>query len=116
MTEHTAVTDAADRRFAALPQRPGKIVAIHLSYASRADQRGRRPAAPSYFLKPSSSVSVSGDTIERPAGTELLAFEAEVALVIGSDCRRVGVDEAWSHVGWVTASNDFGLYDLRAND
>lgn len=116
MTEHTAVTDAADRRFSALPQRPGKIVAIHLSYASRADQRGRRPAAPSYFLKPSSSLAPSGDTVERPAGTELLAFEAEVALIIGTDARRVSIDEAWSHVGWVTASNDFGLYDLRAND
>ncbi|TQK20720.1 2-keto-4-pentenoate hydratase/2-oxohepta-3-ene-1,7-dioic acid hydratase in catechol pathway [Microbacterium sp. SLBN-154] len=116
MTDDTEMTDAADRRFSALPQRPGKIVAIHLSYASRADQRGRRPAAPSYFFKPSSSVAASGDTIERPAGTELLAFEAEVALIIGRDARRVGIDEAWAHVGWVTASNDFGLYDLRAND
>lgn len=113
---HDTSTDAADRRFAALPLRPGKIIAIHLSYASRADQRGRRPAAPSYFLKPSSSVAASGDSIERPAGTELLAFEAEVALVIGTDAYRVSVDDAWSHVGWVTASNDFGLYDLRAND
>ena len=66
------------------PARPGKIIAIHLSYASRADQRGRRPAAPSYFFKPSSSVAASGGTIERPAGTELLAFEGEIALVIGN--------------------------------
>ncbi|WP_322411185.1 fumarylacetoacetate hydrolase family protein [Microbacterium invictum] len=116
MSEHTTRGDAADPRFSALPQRPGKIVAVHLSYASRADQRGRRPSAPSYFFKPSSSLARSGDTIERPAGTELLAFEAEVALVIGRDVRSVGVDGAWAHVGWVTASNDFGLYDLRALD
>ncbi|WP_341945989.1 fumarylacetoacetate hydrolase family protein [Microbacterium sp. LWH11-1.2] len=96
--------------------RPGKIIAIHLSYASRADQRGRRPAAPSYFFKPASSVGVSGGTVERPAGTELLAFEGEIALVIGTTARRVSLDEAWSHVGGVTASNDLGLYDLRAND
>jgi len=96
--------------------RPGKIIAIHLSYASRADQRGRRPAAPSYFFKPASSVGVSGGTVERPAGTELLAFEGEIALVIATPARRVSLDDAWSHVGWVTASNDLGLYDLRAND
>ena len=96
--------------------RPGKIIAIHLSYASRADQRGRRPAAPSYFFKPASSVGVSGGTVERPAGTELLAFEGEIALVIGTPARHVSLDDAWSHVGWVTASNDLGLYDLRAND
>lgn len=112
----TISTDAAAGRFGPLPSRPGKIVAIHLSYASRADQRGRRPAAPSYFFKPSSSVASSGGTIERPAGTELLAFEGEIALVIGTEARRVSLADAWDHVAGVTASNDFGLYDLRAND
>ncbi|MDY0910583.1 fumarylacetoacetate hydrolase family protein [Microbacterium sp. CFBP9034] len=112
----TAGAAAPDTRFAALPARPGKIVAIHLSYASRADQRGRRPQHPSYFFKPSSSVAASGSTIERPEGTELLAFEGEIALVIGAPARRVTIDEAWSRVAWVTAANDFGLYDLRAND
>ncbi|TQM34382.1 fumarylacetoacetate hydrolase family protein [Microbacterium kyungheense] len=116
MTVDIASQDAADPRFAALPGRPGKIIAIHLSYASRADQRGRRPAAPSYFFKPSSSVAASGSTIERPAGTELLAFEGEIALVIGEPARRVALADAWSHVAAVTAANDFGLYDLRAND
>ena len=110
------IKETADRRFAALPGRPGKIVAIHLSYASRADQRGRRPQHPSYFFKPSSSVAASGDTIERPEGTELLAFEGEIALVIGTPAHRVGLADAWDHVAWVTAANDFGLYDLRQND
>lgn len=105
-----------DPRFAALGARPGKIVAVHLSYASRADQRGRRPAAPSYFFKPSSSLAASGAEIERPAGTELLAFEGEIALVIGKPARWVTPDAAWSHVASITAANDFGLYDLRAND
>ncbi|MFS0733754.1 fumarylacetoacetate hydrolase family protein [Microbacterium sp. 1P10UB] len=112
----TQQTDAANSRFSALPARPGKIIAVHLSYASRADQRGRRPADPSYFFKPSSSVAASGATVERPYGTELLAFEAEIALVIGRPARRVTVEEAWDHVAWVTAANDLGLYDLRAND
>jgi len=123
-TTHTSAdtppstTDAAgpDPRFSALPGRPGKIIAVHLSYASRAEQRGRRPADPSYFFKPSSSVAASGGTIERPAGTELLAFEGEIALVIGTAARNVSLDDAWRHVGWITAANDFGLYDLRAND
>ena len=74
------------------------------------------PHDPSYFFKPSSSVAASGGTIARPAGTELLAFEGEIALVIGTAARRVSLADAWQHVGWVTAANDFGLYDLRAND
>ncbi|MFK4759468.1 fumarylacetoacetate hydrolase family protein [Microbacterium sp. ZW T5_45] len=96
--------------------RPGKIIAIHLSYASRAEQRGRRPEHPSYFFKPASSVAASGGTVERPDGTELLAFEGEIAVVMGTAARRVSIADAWSHVAAVTASNDLGLYDLRAND
>ncbi|MGY5309270.1 fumarylacetoacetate hydrolase family protein [Nocardia gipuzkoensis] len=109
-------TPTADPRFAALPAPPGKIVAVHLSYESRAAQRGRRPAAPSYFFKPASSVAASGSEIERPTGTELLAFEGEIALVIGTPAQHVSIEEAWSHVAWVTAANDWGLYDLRGND
>ena len=95
---------------------PGKIIAVHLNYPSRAAQRGRTPAQPSYFLKPSSSVAASGDTLERPAGTELLAFEGEVAVRIGTPARWVSPADGWSHVDAVTAANDFGLYDLRAAD
>ena len=96
--------------------RPGKIIAVHLNYRSRAAQRGRTPAQPSYFFKPASSVAASGDVLERPAGTELLAFEGEVALLIGRSTRRVSPDEGWAAVSGITAANDFGLYDLRAAD
>jgi len=96
--------------------RPGKIIAVHLNYRSRAAQRGRTPATPSYFLKPSSSIADSGDDVERPAGTELLAFEGEIALIIGRRTRRVSPDDGWAAVSGVTASNDLGVYDLRAAD
>jgi len=95
---------------------PGKIIALHLNYPSRIAQRGRIPAQPSYFLKPTTSVADSGAPLERPAGTELLAFEGEVALVIGTTARRVSPEEGWAHVSHVTAANDFGLYDLREAD
>ncbi|HET8879025.1 MAG TPA: fumarylacetoacetate hydrolase family protein, partial [Arthrobacter sp.] len=79
-------------------------------------QRGRTPEQPSYFLKPSSSLALSGSSVERPAGCELLGFEGEIALVIGKPARRVDIGDAWSHVEWVTASNDLGVYDLRYAD
>ncbi|MGV2819931.1 Hypothetical fumarylacetoacetate hydrolase family [Mycobacteroides abscessus subsp. abscessus] len=101
---------------AAVPTRPGKIIAVHVAYESRAAQRGRRPAAPSYFLKATSSLAASGETISRPAGTELLAFEGEVAVVIGTPAHRIPAEAAWDHVSGVTAANDFGLYDLKAPD
>ncbi|HEV7740903.1 MAG TPA: fumarylacetoacetate hydrolase family protein [Pseudolysinimonas sp.] len=97
-------------------QRPGKVIAVHLNYPARAAERGRVPDQPSYFLKPSTSVSESGTPVERPAGTELLGFEGEVAVVIGTTARRVSVEDAWSYVSGVTAANDLGLYDLREAD
>lgn len=95
--------------------RPGKVIALHLNYPSRIAQRGRMPAQPSYFVKPSTSVAVSGE-IERPVGTELLAFEGEIALLIGKTARGLEKGEAWAHVHAVTAANDFGVYDLRYAD
>jgi 2-keto-4-pentenoate hydratase/2-oxohepta-3-ene-1,7-dioic acid hydratase in catechol pathway/regulator of RNase E activity RraA len=100
----------------ALRTRPGKIVAVHASYRSRAAERGTMPAWPSYFLKPTSALAESGDPVVRPPGCELLAFEGEVALVIGRRALRVSPADGWDHVAWVTAANDFGLYDLRYAD
>jgi 2-keto-4-pentenoate hydratase/2-oxohepta-3-ene-1,7-dioic acid hydratase in catechol pathway/regulator of RNase E activity RraA len=100
----------------ALSSRPGKIVAVHASYRSRAAERGTMPAWPSYFLKPTSSLAESDDPVVRPPGCELLAFEGEVALVIGRRALRVSAADGWDHVAWITAANDFGAYDLRYAD
>jgi regulator of RNase E activity RraA/2-keto-4-pentenoate hydratase/2-oxohepta-3-ene-1,7-dioic acid hydratase in catechol pathway len=99
-----------------LSRPPTKIVAVHVSYRSRALQRGVLPSSPSYFLKPPSGLAASGEPIERPPGCGLLAFEGEVALVIGTRASRVEREAAWSHVAWVTAANDFAVYDLRYAD
>jgi 2-keto-4-pentenoate hydratase/2-oxohepta-3-ene-1,7-dioic acid hydratase in catechol pathway/regulator of RNase E activity RraA len=98
------------------PTTPGKVIAVHSNYRSRAAERGRVPKHPSYFLKPSSSLAGSGDPVVRPPGCELLAFEGEVTLVIGKPARNVSLEHAWSHVQAVTAGNDFGVYDLRYAD
>ncbi|WP_216216561.1 fumarylacetoacetate hydrolase family protein [Amycolatopsis aidingensis] len=101
---------------AALGLRPGKIIAVHLNYPCRAAQRGRTPRHGSYFLKATSSLAWHCGEAARPVGTELLAFEGEIALVIGKRGRRIEPAAAWSHVGWVTAANDLGLYELRHAD
>lgn len=98
-----------------LGARPGKVIAVHLNYPSRAAQRGRTPEQPSYFLKPTTSLATGG-TVERPAGCELLAFEGEIALVIGTAARNVTPQDGWAYVSGVTAANDLGVYDLRYAD
>ncbi|WP_433874226.1 fumarylacetoacetate hydrolase family protein [Sinomonas atrocyanea] len=94
----------------------GKVIAVHLNYPSRAAQRGRTPANPSYFLKPATSLGLDGAELARPQGVEALTVEGEVALVIGSRTRNVALEDAWAHVGSVTAANDAGFADLRWAD
>lgn len=99
-----------------MAERTGKIIALHLNYPSRTAERGRSPKAPGYFLKPRTSLAFNGGSAERPAGCELMAYEGEIALIIGKTARRVSLEDAWEHVAWVTASNDLGAYDLRHAD
>ena len=99
-----------------LPVKPGKMIAVHVAFESRAAQRGRWPKTPSYFLKATSTLAESDGVVERPEGTELLAFEGEIALIIGTPARNVSLEDAWKHVAYVTASNDIGLYDYKVQD
>jgi 5-oxopent-3-ene-1,2,5-tricarboxylate decarboxylase / 2-hydroxyhepta-2,4-diene-1,7-dioate isomerase len=99
------------------PPSPTKIIAIHLNYRSRVEQRGGSlPEAPSYFLKPVSSLAGDGDPVERPRGTELLTFEGEIAVIVSRQARRVSPAEGASYLGWVAPANDIGLYDMRWAD
>src|SRR5271167_3901749 len=98
------------------PPPPTTIIAVHVNYRSRAEQRGNFPLTPSYFLKPVSSLSAGGAPIVRPRGTELLTFEGEVALIIGRTARHVRPEQGFEYVGWLAPANDVGLYDLRWAD
>lgn len=96
--------------------RPSKVIGVHLNYRSRAAERGRIPSYPSYFFKPPSTLASDDGVAVRPAGCELLTFEGEIALIIGEMTKGVTPAEAWKRVGWVTAANDLGVYDLRYAD
>jgi 5-oxopent-3-ene-1,2,5-tricarboxylate decarboxylase / 2-hydroxyhepta-2,4-diene-1,7-dioate isomerase len=100
-----------------LPDRltASKVIAVHLNYRSRAEQRGRTPPYPSYFLKPSTTLSPGG-ALERPDGTELLGFEGEIAVIVGEPVRRASLQQAEAAIGWVAPAGDYGIYDLRWND
>jgi 2-keto-4-pentenoate hydratase/2-oxohepta-3-ene-1,7-dioic acid hydratase in catechol pathway/regulator of RNase E activity RraA len=92
-----------------------KVIAVHLNYRSRAEQRGRVPSEPSYFLKPPSSIS-NGGPVVRPQGAELLAFEGEIALIMSQRVRNVTPEDGQRAIGWYAPANDFGAHDFRWAD
>lgn len=98
-------------------EQPSKIIAIHLNYRSRVEEYGARlPEAPSYFLKPLSSLSSHGAPVVRPRGCRFLNYEGEIALIIGQRCRNVSLAEAERAIGGLTIANDWGLHDFRHAD
>ena len=101
------------------PVSPRKIVAIGLNYRSHlGDKPG--PAAPEPFLKSSTTVVGQGDNIVIPkvaiAEGVKIQPEAELALVIGKDCKGATQENALDYVFAYTCGNDVSARDWQAND
>jgi 5-oxopent-3-ene-1,2,5-tricarboxylate decarboxylase / 2-hydroxyhepta-2,4-diene-1,7-dioate isomerase len=109
--------DEASARYLA-PVEPTKIVATHLTYRSRAEEyrMERLPSAPSYFLKPPSSVSAHRAQVARPRACRFLNYEGEIAVVIGERCLGASVGDALRYVRGYTVANDWGVHDFRHAD
>jgi 5-oxopent-3-ene-1,2,5-tricarboxylate decarboxylase/2-hydroxyhepta-2,4-diene-1,7-dioate isomerase len=97
---------------------PSKIIATHLTYRSRALEyrMAQLPQAPSYFMKPPSSLSGHKRPVVRPLGCRFLNYEGEVAVVIGRRCRGVAMSDALDYVAGYTVANDWGVHDFRHAD
>jgi 2-keto-4-pentenoate hydratase/2-oxohepta-3-ene-1,7-dioic acid hydratase in catechol pathway len=99
------------------PAEPSKILAVHLTYRSRVEEYGARiPAAPSYFMKPPSTLNGHRGLVRRPVGARFLNYEGELAVVIGRPMKGVSVHEALDFVEGYACANDVGLHDFRHAD
>ncbi|HVT70805.1 MAG TPA: fumarylacetoacetate hydrolase family protein [Trebonia sp.] len=89
-------------------RRPRKILGIGLNYRAHASDLGADAPrkTPASFLKGDHTIIGPGEAIQLPAGIGRVTAEAEVGLVIGRPCYRVGVDEAWDYVAGLTAVLD----------
>jgi 5-oxopent-3-ene-1,2,5-tricarboxylate decarboxylase / 2-hydroxyhepta-2,4-diene-1,7-dioate isomerase len=100
------------------PVEPSKILATHLTYRSRAEEyrMAQLPRTPSYFMKPSSSLSAHLEPVVRPKGCRFLNYEGEIAVVIGRRCRGATLEDALDYVRGYTVANDWGVHDFRHAD
>jgi 2-keto-4-pentenoate hydratase/2-oxohepta-3-ene-1,7-dioic acid hydratase in catechol pathway len=72
-------------------------------------ERGLKPW---HFVKASAAcVRGTGSSIALPAYSRKVDWEAEVALVIGRECRNVGVDRALEYAAGLTIANDLSARD-----
>lgn len=107
------IGEAEVRLLAPLP-RPGKIFGIGLNYAAHAAETDReRPEVPIVFSKAVTAVIGPGAAIELPVVSQQVDFEGELAVVIGTTCRRVSRANALSRVAGYTILNDVTARDYQ---
>jgi 2-keto-4-pentenoate hydratase/2-oxohepta-3-ene-1,7-dioic acid hydratase in catechol pathway len=97
---------------------PGKIIGLWNNFHAAAEKNGwARPAEPLYFLKATSSAAAHRAAIAVPAGYDgRVAYEGELAIVIGKTARAVSVEAALSHVFGYCCANDVTAMELIARD
>ncbi|GAA1998391.1 fumarylacetoacetate hydrolase family protein [Nakamurella flavida] len=106
----------ADTRLLA-PILPSKVIAVGRNYVDHARELGNEvPAEPLIFLKPSTSVIGPNVAIARPASSDQVDFEGELAVVIGRPCRDVLAENAASVILGYTVANDVTARDQQRAD
>ena len=100
------------------PCRPGKIIGLWNNFHALAQKNGwATPAEPLYFLKAASSAAAHGQPIVAPpADVGRIAFEGELAIVIGRVARAVPVAAAAAHIFGYACANDVTAMELLNRD
>ncbi len=100
------------------PVTPSKIVCVGRNYRAHVRELGNEmPAEPLIFFKPLSSLLAPGGVILKPAISERVDFEGELAVVIGRRARNLKPGAPWRDVvRGFTLANDVTARDLQNKD
>lgn len=97
--------------------RPSKIIGIGLNYRDHAEEQGSKiPKVPMIFAKFSTSLIGASEPIVYPAITQQLDYEAELAFVIGRQCKDVPAEDAYRYIAGYTVFNDVTARDVQLGD
>ena len=93
------------------------IVATGKNYRKHIQEMGHPiPDAPSFFLKPTSSLLADGGTILLPPESQRVDWEVELAIFVGSRGHRVPVKEAKSLIAGYGVLVDVSARDIQVAD
>ncbi len=93
---------------------PDKIVCIGLNYRSHAAEAGiDPPEQPTFFAKFRNALAPPETTVQLPAASEKVDYEAEVAFVIGRRSKDVEPAQALDAVAGYMLLNDLSARDLQ---
>jgi len=114
IVEHTDVPEGATLL---PPVVPSKIVCIGRNYAEHVKELGNEaPAEPVLFFKPPSALLAPGGTIVRPAQSQRVDFEGELAIIVGREAKDVKAARWRDYVRGFACANDVTARDLQKKD
>jgi len=94
--------------------RPPKFLAIGLNYADHVAEGGRKPPEHQiWFNKQSTCVIGPGEAIQVPRVSDVVDYEGELGVVIGTRCRHVTADEARDVIAGYCIVNDVSVRDWQ---
>tara|TARA_R100000935_G_C2840985_1_gene170969 strand:+ start:8015 stop:8869 length:855 start_codon:yes stop_codon:yes gene_type:complete len=93
---------------------PDKIICIGLNYRDHAEESGFEiPAYPTVFSRYANSLVAHGAPLVRPNASDMLDYEAELAVIIGKSGRHISKDKALEHVAGYSVFNDGSVRDFQ---
>jgi 2-keto-4-pentenoate hydratase/2-oxohepta-3-ene-1,7-dioic acid hydratase in catechol pathway len=98
------------------PVVPAAILCIGLNYAKHAAEGGKAPPErPVWFMKLPGAAQNPGDPIRLPRHqpTSRADYEAELAIVLGRECRDAARENALSYILGYTCANDVSARDWQ---
>lgn len=99
------------------PVHPSKVICVGLNYAMHIKEMNHSlPEDPIIFMKPPSSVIGPDMEIIYPEISQRVDYEAELAVVIGTNLKDVSEVEAAKGIFGYTCANDVTARDLQKKD
>lgn len=97
---------------------PSKIVCVGRNYADHAAELGNEvPKDPLLFLKAPSAIIPHNASIQIPSQSSQVEHEAELAVIIGRDCKDVGDEEdPFQYIRGYSCLNDVTARDIQRKD
>ncbi|MCA0327279.1 MAG: fumarylacetoacetate hydrolase family protein [Proteobacteria bacterium] len=98
------------------PVEVGTVFALGLNYADHAKELAfKAPEVPLVFLKGPNTITGHKAQTRRPADATYMHYECELAVVIGSEAKRVKKADAYDFVRGYAVANDYAIRDYLEN-
>ncbi|WP_030167814.1 fumarylacetoacetate hydrolase family protein [Streptomyces sp. NRRL S-813] len=100
--------------FAPVVPTPSKVICVGHNYTDHIKEMGRElPDHPTLFPKFADTLLGANDDLVKPAETDALDWEVELAVVIGKEVRRADEQQAADAIAGFTVMNDISVRDWQ---